>query len=161
MTLGKKIYTLRKERNISQEKLAESINVSRQAISKWEQDLVIPDTNNIIQLCKFFNVPIEYLLYADDSDDTKNIDEKITYQTSVSKNYSKATVLYIAAGIVVISFALLCTPILKRYDLDTNGSCYTNEIHYIFDFPLSIICLIGIAFIVIGIIKVLRSKRGI
>ena len=59
MNLGEKIYTLRKKRGLSQEELANSIHVSRQAISKWEQNSVVIDTNNLIKICDFFNVTIE------------------------------------------------------------------------------------------------------
>ena len=47
MTLGEKIKELRKARGLSQEELAEQINVSRQAVSKWELDLSLPDIDNI------------------------------------------------------------------------------------------------------------------
>lgn len=61
MTLGKRIYRLRTERKISQEHLAERMDVSRQAVSKWENDLTSPDTNNLIRLAQLFNVSVEYL----------------------------------------------------------------------------------------------------
>ena len=61
MTIGGRIYSLRKERGISQEELAGSIHVSRQAISKWEQDLAVPDTSNLLKLCTFFDVTMDDL----------------------------------------------------------------------------------------------------
>lgn len=62
MTLGKKLQSLRNEKNISQEELALELGVSRQAVSKWELDASMPDTANIIHLCKFFAVSADYLL---------------------------------------------------------------------------------------------------
>lgn len=62
MTLGKRIQELRKQNNFSQEQLAEKLEVSRQAISKWELDQSIPDTDKIIQLSYLFRVSTDYLL---------------------------------------------------------------------------------------------------
>ncbi|ERK31906.1 helix-turn-helix domain-containing protein [Clostridium intestinale] len=62
MTLGKRIQELRKKINFSQEQLAEKLEVSRQAISKWELDQSIPDTDKIIQLSYLFRVSTDYLL---------------------------------------------------------------------------------------------------
>ncbi|OLR59429.1 hypothetical protein BHF70_07220 [Anaerostipes sp. 494a] len=73
MEFEKKIQFLRKENRMSQEKLAERINVSRQAISKWEQGTAVPDTDNIVQLSKFFQVPIEYLLF-DEYDSVEEVE---------------------------------------------------------------------------------------
>ena len=61
MNIGERITTLRKERNISQGDLAKKLNVSRQAVSKWEQGLSSPDTAKLIQLAEVFDVEVEYL----------------------------------------------------------------------------------------------------
>ncbi len=66
MSLGEKIKELRKSRGMSQEELAEQINVSRQAISKWELDASLPDIDNIVQLSRLFAVSIDYLLLEKD-----------------------------------------------------------------------------------------------
>ena len=61
MSIGKRISKKRKKHNYSQEYLAEQLNVSRQAVSKWEQDQTSPDTANLIALAKLFGVTVEYL----------------------------------------------------------------------------------------------------
>ena len=61
MSIGSRITELRKERNFSQEYIAQELGVSRQAVSKWEQDLSSPDTNNLIALAQLFHVSVEYL----------------------------------------------------------------------------------------------------
>lgn len=61
MTLGNRISRLRKEQKLSQEYVAETLNVSRQAVSKWENDLSSPDTENLIALAKLLEVDVEYL----------------------------------------------------------------------------------------------------
>ncbi len=57
-----KLYSLRTQGGYSQEALAEKVNVSRQAISKWELGLTLPDTDKIVALSKLFDVTIDYLL---------------------------------------------------------------------------------------------------
>lgn len=65
MTLGEKLYQLRKGRGISQEALAQKMNVSRQAISRWELDEVVPDTANVLAISNMFGVSTDYLLRED------------------------------------------------------------------------------------------------
>ena len=61
MTLGKRIRQFRLQKAISQEKLAEELNVSRSAIAKWETDGGIPELDNLIQLAKTFDVSLDEL----------------------------------------------------------------------------------------------------
>ncbi len=61
MSIGTRIAELRKQHRVSQEYLAEKLGVSRQAVSKWEQDLTHPDTGNLIKLAELFHVSVEYL----------------------------------------------------------------------------------------------------
>ena len=71
MRLSDKIVGLRKSGGMSQEELAEKLNVSRQAVSRWEMGTAMPDAKNILQLSKLFNVTTDYLLndeYQSDND---------------------------------------------------------------------------------------------
>ena len=71
MKLSDKIIQLRKAKGWSQEALAERLNVSRQAISRWEGATAQPDAANILQLSKLFGVTTDYLLndeYESDND---------------------------------------------------------------------------------------------
>lgn len=61
MTLGQRICSLRRERKLSQETVAEKLNVSRQAVSKWENDQSAPDTENLILLAKLLETDVEFL----------------------------------------------------------------------------------------------------
>lgn len=62
MTLGEKLKNIRKRFGLSQEELAEIINVSRQAITKWESDIGLPDTDNLVGLSRVFGITVDYLL---------------------------------------------------------------------------------------------------
>ena len=62
MILADKIITLRKKNGLSQEELAEKMNVSRQSVSKWESAQSVPDLNKVIMLSEIFGVSTDYLL---------------------------------------------------------------------------------------------------
>ena len=61
MSIGERISELRKELNLSQGDLAQSLGITRQAVSKWENDLAIPDALKMIQLADILDTDIEYL----------------------------------------------------------------------------------------------------
>lgn len=62
MTTGQKIQALRKRRAMTQEQLAQQVGVSRQAVSRWELDEVLPDTQNLLPLREALGVTIDTLL---------------------------------------------------------------------------------------------------
>ena len=61
MSIGERIAHLRKERNLSQGQLAELLGITRQAVSKWENDIAIPDALKMIHLADLLDTDIEYL----------------------------------------------------------------------------------------------------
>lgn len=62
MNFAEKLLNLRTEYGYSQETLAEKLNVSRQAVSKWESGATLPETDKVIALSDFFGVSTDYLL---------------------------------------------------------------------------------------------------
>ncbi len=62
MTIGEKITKLRAAAHISQEQLAEKLNVSRQSVCKWEADQALPQIDKVLQLCELFSVSADALL---------------------------------------------------------------------------------------------------
>lgn len=71
MRFAEKILKLRKERGWSQEEMAEKLNVTRQAISRWEMGTAQPDLNNLLQLSRLFSVSTDDLVndsYESDRD---------------------------------------------------------------------------------------------
>lgn len=69
MEFAEKLITLRKGKELTQEQLAEQLNVSRQSVSKWESGQVIPEVDKIIELSKAFDVSIDYLLQPSELDE--------------------------------------------------------------------------------------------
>ena len=62
MTFGEKLQALRQRTGMSQDALAERLNVSRQAVSRWERDETMPETDKVVALADIFGVTTDYLL---------------------------------------------------------------------------------------------------
>ena len=62
MTIDEKISTLRRDAGMSQDELAEKLDVSRQSVSKWESGKAIPDSAKILALSQLFDVSTDFLL---------------------------------------------------------------------------------------------------
>ena len=75
MTFGDKLQKLRKCKGLSQEQLADKLEVSRQAISKWELGDTMPELNKIVAIANFFDVTTDYLI-NEKEDVEKPVEEK-------------------------------------------------------------------------------------
>lgn len=110
MTIGKRISNCRKEKGLSQEDIAERVGVSRQAVSKWENDLTAPDTYNLIELSKIFGVSVEYLALGSSQEETNvsqmnNCTEQIKNETT---GKSKEKAFYVSIlGVFIFCLGLL------------------------------------------------------
>lgn len=76
MNIGERIYELRRKNSMSQEDLAEKMNVSRQSISKWESSQSVPEVERIIQLSNIFNVSTDWILKGENSKKQKSQSNK-------------------------------------------------------------------------------------
>lgn len=72
MTLGERIQTYRKQSAFSQEKLAEMVGISRQAVTKWEADQSIPSMENLIKLSELFKIPLDQLANGNNAEAETN-----------------------------------------------------------------------------------------
>lgn len=104
MTLGEKLYRLRKEKGWTQERLAEQIGVSRQALSKWESGSAVPDAVNILRLSKLFAVSADYLL--DDAFESSDA-TWAGRPSGQARRPASWAVLRTAAGVCAVGVSLL------------------------------------------------------
>ena len=91
MKFGDNLKKIRKSKKMSQEELAEKVNVSRQSVSKWENGEAYPEMNNILELCKIFNMKINDLVHADMSD-ISSLDEEIVMSVAKFNNKKQSQV---------------------------------------------------------------------
>lgn len=83
MKFSEKLQNLRKEYSLSQEDLAEKMNISRQAIAKWESDIAYPDIDNFIQLSNLFQVTIDSLVKSESKCSKSTIESNRTEQKEI------------------------------------------------------------------------------
>ncbi len=79
MTFGERLYELRKNKNISQEELAELLDVSRQSISKWENDKAYPEMTRLLFMSEYFDVSLDYLMRGVEGDE-RNEEAAVSYK---------------------------------------------------------------------------------
>ena len=102
MTIGDRLLKLRKEKNLSQEDLANILDVSRQTVSKWETGESMPDFNKICPLCDYFGITSDELITG-----KQNIIEarKENKKEKFARNIAVAVGLYILSLVAIILFS--------------------------------------------------------
>ena len=106
-SIGETIATLRKEKGMTQSQLAEKMNVTDKAVSKWERDLSCPDINTISKLADVLGVSVEELLKA----------KKSVYAGSKIKDLFN---LILKAVAVAMGIAVIVLNILDKIDIKTS-----------------------------------------
>ena len=101
MNLGERLYKLRKEKNLSQEEVAEYLNVTRQTISKWETDGSVPDIDKIIPLCKLYNISTNELLTGEKESVNNEINDQ-QIRIKKAKTISISVLLYFISLVWII-----------------------------------------------------------
>lgn len=115
MKLEEKLLTLRKEKGLSQLELAEMLDVSRQAISRWEVGTSVPSVDNLKYLGKLYGVPLDYLLNDDatlqepqEQPAPKEPEQKATAAGTGTKRW-----IVVLVAIMTVVAVLLCVVFLK------------------------------------------------
>ncbi len=102
MNIGEKIQQLRKSQNLSQEQLAVQLEVSRQAVSKWELNESTPDTDKIILISKIFSVSTDYLLLENpEAANVIETEEKLSNDLQRSKSMTIAALFISFLGLII------------------------------------------------------------
>lgn len=112
MTIGKKLYELRKSKNWSQEYVADKIGVSRQAVSRWELDESMPDIENLSVLSSLFSVTIDELVNEKTViiESQKAQDE--TYGRRERKKKKISQFICIITGVIIVGVLLTLSTII-------------------------------------------------
>ena len=146
--LSEKLYKLRKNSGLSQEQLAEQLNVSRQAISKWESGTAVPESEKLINISNYFGVSVDYLL-KDDAEDKV----KVTDSTMEEKPKMKAGIIICIAGIIsMVIWGLLSIFSPEASDQISDSSMMTIDGNGIF----LMLCVVAI---VVGAGLLLKNKK--
>lgn len=118
MSLGQNLQFLRKRDNITQEQLAETLEVSRQSVSKWESDTSYPEMDKLIQLSNFFHCSLDDLVQKDVS--SQYVEDKNHYDQFMNQ-FSKRVTLgvgLIMSGITIMIFLTAILPQIQGFDME-------------------------------------------
>lgn len=110
MKLSDKIVGLRKSNGMSQEDLAEELDISRQAISRWESGAAMPDANNILQLSKLFGVTTDYLL----NDDYQSDNDLPKVKEVQNDNLGQIMIYLVTLEVMILLMQFMTTFILQN-----------------------------------------------
>ena len=112
MNLGERLFELRKAKNLTQDDMAEKLNVTRQTVSKWETNQSTPDFDKIMPLCELFEIGVEELLTGKKTETREERkEEKVLTRQEVKERSAKivsgSVFIYIAAiAFVAIAVAV-------------------------------------------------------
>ena len=108
MKLEEKLVSLRKAKGLSQMKLAEMMNVSRQAISRWEVGAAVPSTDNLKYLGRLYDVPLEYLLHDDAPEPRDNVTADPAGASVVQRKTFRRKFLIVIVSLLVKMSVITC-----------------------------------------------------
>ena len=104
MSLGTNIQFYRKQKNMTQEDLAEFMNVSRQTVSKWESDTAFPETDKLITLSNYFGCTLDELIKGDAED---NFTQDVSGYDKEMNSFTRAICLGTATVLAGVTVMLL------------------------------------------------------
>ena len=119
MRFGEKLYSLRKQRGMTQMELAEKLDISRQAVSRWERGTAEPSTENLVSIGKLFDVSVDALMNENiqvqaelsvqiaviDQEPDKSTD---FYRGSSHVKFTKQMIIACFAAVVLMLIVFLC-----------------------------------------------------
>jgi len=154
MTIGEKIIQIRKAAGLSQEQFGELFHVSRQSVSKWENNQTLPETQTLIQLCNTFHLSLDEF-----------VNNKTTTSSSASLNEMIQQKMKFQLGcllIIIAAFLFLMTIFIHRNEIVWYGNVIEWIAQGVYD-PFGPFLLIWILLIIIlfffGIILVFLSFK--
>lgn len=130
MSLGENLQFLRKRDNITQEQLAERLDVSRQSVSKWESDTTYPEMDKLLQLCQMFHCSMDDLVQGNIRD--IHVEGKTEYDQHMNQ-YSKY--VSIAVGLILLGLSVMFMLYGSNIFLSADGIIreeFTTMIFFIF-----------------------------
>lgn len=121
MELKEKLVALRKEKGLTQSAVAEKLDVSRQAISRWESGVALPSTDNLKSLSALYGVPVDYLLNSDTEEQrvTKGLEAENIPMNGKRTKRNLWVVLSIVIVLLLLSVAVILCGCEERANLKT------------------------------------------
>lgn len=128
MNLAGKLKKARENAKLSQNEVAEKLNISRQAISKWENGWSIPDIENLIVLSDLYHISLDKLLKDEKADDNTN-EELVENEATEPKNYEDLAIKVEQFFIVAVGLLTCLAPVIGLVlNIGLCVYCYVKKI---------------------------------
>ncbi len=131
--IAKNIIDLRKSRNWTQAELAQKLNYSDKAVSKWERAESVPDIAVLKEIADLFNVKVDYLL------DAEHADKEDSFQTASKHRKHNHLIVALQSALLVFLIATIVFVILKLFSIQLSLPAWMT---YIYALPISCIVLL-------------------
>ena len=156
MQFGEKLVLLREKHNMSQEELAEKLDVTRQTISNWENGKVAVDANKAVEICRLFDVDMNYLFLDAD----KSVESVDNNSNASNKPNSKHKFLIVCC--VVVLLAVVATFIFASICLAQSDNTVSSTITLSTQAGLIILivtCILSIVLVVTVLLTILFKRK--
>ncbi|MBQ9080418.1 MAG: helix-turn-helix transcriptional regulator [Clostridia bacterium] len=167
MTFGERLANLRKSKGLSQEQLAEVLDLTRQTISKWELDQSTPDFEYLIKLSDFYGVSTDYLIKGERSKQTTDIIKYAAESSGLKVHHvclSLGAVVMGASFIGILVF-VICSA-LRPWGAQVNGMYFEGLIAFLigtktlwFFIILAVLFVLGGVAFGYGVVKTFLGKE--
>lgn len=108
MNFGEKLFELRKEKKLSQEEVADRLNVSRQTVSKWETNQSVPDFDKIMPLCELFEIGVEELLTGKKPEEPENSEKEESIKLPTREEIRRKSAEIVSSSVLIYIVSVAC-----------------------------------------------------
>lgn len=153
--IAKAVLKIRQDNKLSQEQFAEMVGVTRQAVSRWEMGVSVPNINTLILISEKFDIPVDEMLKSGD------VVEKIdNNKTPFKKDRNYYSIVFLIIGILGLISIPFWAEWKQKKNMELFKTAYEHSYDYIFEYPLSIILILALMFIGLGIYFISKKKKG-
>ncbi len=114
--LGERLFKLRRDKKLSQEEVADKLNVTRQTVSKWETNQSMPDFDKVVPLCELYGItPDELFINIKEKGTSKNTEYVVDLEEEKIKTSKKAKGIAISVGLYFLGIVwiMISIPVMK------------------------------------------------
>lgn len=151
--IAKAVLKIRQDNKLSQEQFAEMVGVTRQAVSRWEMGVSVPNINTLILISEKFDIPVDEMLKSGD------VVEKIDNNKTSFKKDRNYSIVFLTIGILGLISIPFGAEWQQKKNMELFKTAYEHSYDYIFEYPLSIILILALMFIGLGICFISKKKR--
>lgn len=159
MDFGEQIKSIRKKENLTQEQFAIKLNVSRQAVSNWENNKNLPDIGMLILMSDVFQISLDQLIKGEGDNHMNNMTEKVIKDSSETRRAKYNMISSVTGGVfLLIGIMLLVIKGMSVEYIDAEGMLHEN----FFLLPLGFSCIFCgfISFMTVGIREIFSRWKS-